>query len=405
VKIWILTSSFPANPGDGRAAAGLFVADFAAALAEAGHQVRVVTPDKQAGEKRDPPGVRVHWFAWRGGRKTLSNLRPYLPADALATISLFRRGAQALEDLWRQETPDHVLAMWAAPGGILAVWLKRRRGVPVTIWCLGSDVWTLGRYPVLRGVVRRVLRASDFVFADGVQLAEDAARLAGRPCEFMPSSRRLDRALARRLPSSEDGVRFLFIGRYARVKGVDVLLEAMAEFSRREPSGHLYLFGGGPLEAQIRERAARSDLQGRVTIGAWADEATAVSWLAASDCVVIPSRMESIPVIFSDALQMGRPLIASDVGDMGRLLREHPAGLVVPPEDASALCAAMLQMAAQDRDRYTPCIQELAAQFDVARVAAAWIRRVQSAPSPQEPSPRSSPRPPGAGGSPSASRS
>jgi glycosyltransferase involved in cell wall biosynthesis len=405
VKIWILTSSFPANPGDARAAAGLFVADFAVALAEAGHQVSVVTPDKQSGEKRDPPGVRVHWFAWRGGRKPLSTLRPYLPADGLAILSLFRRGAQALEELYRREAPDHVLAMWAAPSGILAVWLKRRRGVPVTTWCLGSDIWTLGRYPILRGVVRRVLRASSFVFADGVQLAEDAEKLAGRSCGFMPSSRRLDRALDRRLSPSEAGVRFLFIGRYARVKGVDVLLEAMAEFSRREPSGHLYLFGGGPLEAQIRRRAGGSDLRGRVTIGAWADEATAVSWLAASDCVVIPSRMESIPVIFSDAIQMGRPLIVSDVGDMGRLLREHPAGLVVPPEDPSALCAAMLQMAAQDRDRYTPRIQELAAQFDVARVAAAWIRRVQSAPSSQEPSPQSSPRPPGAGGSFSASRS
>ena len=104
----------------------------------------------------------------------------------------------------------------------------------------------------------------------------------------------------------------------------------MAEFSRDEPSGHLYLFGGGPLETQIRRRAAQPDLRGRVTIGGWADEAVAVSWLAACDCVVIPSRMESIPVIFSDALQMGRPLIVSDVGDMGSLLREHPAGLVVP---------------------------------------------------------------------------
>ena len=63
MKIWILTSSFPANPQDARAAAGLFVADFAVALAEAGHEVSVVTPDKQPGEKRDPPGVEVDWFA------------------------------------------------------------------------------------------------------------------------------------------------------------------------------------------------------------------------------------------------------------------------------------------------------------------------------------------------------
>jgi len=400
VKIWILTSSFPSNPQDARAAAGLFVADFAVALAEAGHQISVVTPDKQPGDKQDPPGVRVHWFPWLGGRKTVSSLKPYLPGDVLAMLSLFRRGAQALEQLYRRDAPDHVLAMWAAPSGILAIRLKHRHDVPVTTWCLGSDIWTLGRIPVLRGVLRRVLRASDLVFADGVQLAKDAQALGGRPCEFLPSSRRLNRALVRPLGLPVAGTRFLFIGRYARVKGVDVLLEAMAEFSRREPSGHLYMFGGGPLEAQIRRRADRPDLRERVTIGGYADGAVVVSWLAASDCVLIPSRMESIPVIFSDALAMGRPLIVSDVGDMGTLLRQHPAGLVVPPDDASALCAAMLQMAARDRSGYTPRIQQLAAQFDVTKVAAAWIRRVQP-----RPSPGTSPRPGGAGGSSSASPS
>jgi glycosyltransferase involved in cell wall biosynthesis len=400
VKIWILTSSFPANPGDAGAAAGLFVADFAAALAQAGHRVLVVTPDKQAGEKRDPPGVEVHWFPWRGGHKPLSGLRPYLPADLLATLSLFRQGARALHELYRRDPPDHVLAMWAVPAGALAVLLKRRHGVPVTVWCLGSDVWTLGRYPILRGLVRRVLRGSDLVFADGLRLAADAQRLAGRPCEFLPSGRRLNRALDRRISPPAAGPRFLFIGRYARVKGVDVLLEAMAGFCRRESSGHLYVFGGGPLEARIRARAARPDLSGRVTIGGYADEAAVVSWLAACDCVVIPSRIESIPVIFSDALQMGRPLIASDVGDMGALLRAHPAGLVVPPDDSAALCAALLQMAGEDRARYASAIRELAARFDITKVADEWIRRVQSAPSPQ-----SSPQAPGAPGSSSASRS
>ena len=400
MKIWILTSSFPSSPQDARAAAGLFVADFAVALAQAGHEVRVITPDKPPGEKLDPPGVRVHWFPWRGGSKPLSSLKPYLPGDLLAMFSLFRRGARALDDLYQRAAPDHLLAMWAAPSGILATRLGRRRGVPVTIWCLGSDIWTLGRYPILRGVVKRALRSSDLVFADGVQLAKDAEALGGRACEFLPSSRRLDRALARPLDLPGSGPRFLFIGRYAPVKGVDVLLEAMAGFARREPAGHLILFGGGPLDAQIRRRAARSDLRGRVTVGGYADEAIAVSWLSACDCVVIPSRMESIPVIFSDALQMGRPLIVTDVGDMGALLREHPAGLVVPPEDPSALCTAMLQMAARDRSGYTPHIQRLAAQFDITRVAAAWIRRVQS-PS----SPGTSPRQRGAHDSSSASSS
>jgi glycosyltransferase involved in cell wall biosynthesis len=377
MKIWIITSSFPLNPQDARAAAGLFVKDFAMALAEAGHDITVITPDKLGGDKVDPPGMRVHWFAWRGGRKTLSTMKPYHPGDALAMLSLFRQGQKILETLYEQSAPDHVLAMWAVPAGYLAMGLKRSHGVPFTTWCLGSDIWVYGKYPILRGVVRRVLKASDLVFADGLQLADDAERLADRRCPFMASSRRLNHALIRPLDLSVEGPRFLFIGRYAPVKGVDVLLEAMVEFARRRPSGHLYLFGGGPLDAQLRARADQSDLQGRVTIGGYADEATAVSYLAACDCVVIPSRMESIPVIFSDALQMGKPMIVSDVGDMGRLLRERPAGLVVPTEDSAALCDAMIAMATGDRRRYDGPVRVLAERFDVARTAQEWLNRVK----------------------------
>ena len=378
MRIWIITSSFPLNPQDARAAAGLFVKDFAVALAEAGHEITVVTPDKHPGEKVDPPGVRVHWFAWRGGHKTLSTLKPYHPGDALAMLSLFREGRHTLEALYEQGRPDHVLAMWAVPAGYLAMGLKRRHGVPFTTWCLGSDIWVYGKYPILRGVVRRVLQASDLVFADGLQLAEDAARLAGRPCPFLASSRRLNRALIQPLKLPDKGTKFLFIGRYAPVKGVDVLLEAMAAFAGCELCGHLYLFGGGPLESQLRERAVRPDLRGRVTIGGYADDATAISYLSACDCVIIPSRMESIPVILSDALQMGKPLIVSDVGDMGRLLSEQPAGQVVPPEDSAALCATMITMATGEPRRYDAPVRALAERFDVARTAREWLKQIEA---------------------------
>lgn len=377
MRIWIITSSFPLNPADARAAAGLFVKDFAVAVAEADHEITVITPDKLAGEKVDPPGVRVHWFAWRGGHKTLSTMKPYHPGDALAMLSLFRQGRRTLEKLYEGEAPDHVLAMWAVPAGYLAMGLKARHGVPFTTWCLGSDIWVYGKYPILRGVVRRVLRESDLIFADGLQLAENAARLAGCPCPFLASSRRLNRTLIQPLNLPDNGTKFLFIGRYAPVKGVDVLLEAMAEFARRETSGHLYMFGGGPLASKLHERAARPDLRGRVTIGGYADDATAVSYLSACDYVVIPSRMESIPVILSDALQMGKPLIVSGVGDMGRLLREQPAGLVVPPEDSAALCDAMIAMATGERRRYDAPVSALADRFDVARTAREWLNQIE----------------------------
>jgi len=376
MRICIITSSFPLNPADARAAAGLFVKDFAVALAEEGHRVTVVTPDKRPGEKEDPPGVSVRWFPWLGGRQTLSSLRPYHPIDALAMVSLFRQGRRALEELIARDRPDHVLAMWAVPAGRLAAGLRARHGIPFTVWCLGSDIWTYGRYPVLRGVVRRVLRAADLVYADGLDLAARVERLSARPCPFLPSSRRLNRGLVQPLNLPADEFKFLFVGRYAPVKGVDVLLEAMARYVQEGHRGHLYMFGGGPLDGYVRERAARPDLRDRVTVGGYADEQVVVSYLEACDCLVIPSRMESIPVIFSDALQMGRPLIASDVGDMGRLLRECPAGLVVPPEDTAALARAMADMAFGDRQRYDDPARKLTERFNVVTVIKTWLTQI-----------------------------
>lgn len=378
MRIWIITSSFPLHPRDARAAAGLFVKDFAIALAETGHETTVITPDKQPGEKCAPSGVHVHWFPWSGGTRTLSSMKPYHPVDALAMLSLFQNGRRCLDELGQASLPDHVMAMWAVPAGYLAMGLKARHGIPFTTWCLGSDIWVYGRIPLLRRVVRRVLRASDYLFADGLKLAEDSATLAGRPCPFLPSSRRLDRDLARPLELNTPGTRFLFIGRYAPVKGVDVMLEAMAGFAKRDPAGHLYMFGGGPLEAQLHRRAAEPDLRDRVSIGGYADDETAVSYLAACDCLLIPSRMESIPVVFSDALRFGKPLIVSDVGDMGRLLRQDPAGLVVPPENPDALADAMREMARADRRRYDEPLARLAARFDTARTARSWIETISA---------------------------
>lgn len=376
MHICLITGSFPANKQDGRASAGLFVRDFCVALRDLGQRVTVVTPDKIPKEKENIPGIDVHWYPWLGGSKTLSVMKPYLPHDALVMLSLFRQGRQILDALAAKDRFDHVMAMWAVPAGYLAMELKRRHGIPYTTWCLGSDIWTYGRYPLIKRVVAKVLRSSDLLFADGIKLAEDVTSLSARPCPFMPTSRRLDKSLIRSVDVKSDGVNFLFVGRYALVKGVDILLEAMAIYHSKGRPGHLYMFGGGSMNDYVRERSERSDLYDCVTVGGFADEQTYVSYLKACDCMLIPSRMESIPVVFSDALQMEKPVIVSDVGDMGVLLRETPAGLIVPPEDSSALSEAMAQMERRGVSTFAPQVTELARRFDLRQTSSDWVAKL-----------------------------
>ena len=73
---------------------------------------------------------------------------------------------------------------------------------------------------------------------------------------------------------------------------------------------------------------------------------------------------------------MRRPLIVTDVGDMGRLLREIPAGLVVQPDDPEALCEAMREMARSSASEFAPAVEQLAGRFDVDRAAGDWLAAI-----------------------------
>jgi glycosyltransferase involved in cell wall biosynthesis len=65
-----------------------------------------------------------------------------------------------------------------------------------------------------------------------------------------------------------------------------------------------------------------------VNVGGYLDTAEATELIAWSDYLMLPSRVESIPVIFSDAAQLGRPLVATPVGDLPRLFGQHEFGIL-----------------------------------------------------------------------------
>jgi hypothetical protein len=187
-------------------------------------------------------------------------------------VSLFRRGARALDELYPRSAPDHVLAMWAAPSGILATRFGRRRGVPVTTWCLGSDVWTLGRYPILRGVVRRCFDPRfGLCRRRAARGTRSARRSAQRSC--LPADCSIARLARPWSFPAQDAIplhRSLCAG---QGRGRSVGSDGRVRPSRA--AGTL-LFGGGR-SMRRSAAAARPDLRGRVTIGGYADEAVAVS--------------------------------------------------------------------------------------------------------------------------------
>ena len=377
MNIAILTSSFPLDPDDPAAAAGLFVRDFALELARHGPNIHVLTQDKGSGCKHEPAEIQVHCYPWGGGTKALSQLKLFKPVDLLNAYRLIANARRELAELHLQYGFDHVLAMWAVPAGLIAAKLCQSKNIPLSVWCLGSDIWTYGKIPILRGVVGSVIQKATHRFADGIKLGLDAEKLSGLPFEFLPSSRKLPVQDFEPARLSGDNPKFLFIGRYATVKGIDVLLDAFIKFRNKENRGSLFLLGGGTERESIVQQVNQNPiLKQHVSVGDYANAETVVRFGKAADVVVIPSRMESIPVVLSDAAQLAKPVIVSDVGDMGSIVRESEAGIVVPAENSEALANAMSQFSTNGPTFYASGVERLTKQFDVTQTAKQFLDRI-----------------------------
>ena len=337
--IVLVTTSYPVW-GDGSEAAGSFVSDLAEQLAT--HcPVRVVAPGPTGGREIWSAGVEV--LRYVAPDRPLSTLRPWKPADALAIARLFAGGMAATRQAVMNDPTAHILALWALPSGHWARRVSRASGVPYSVWTLGSDIWTLGRVPLIRGWLRRVLRQARVCYSDGLQLAQDTRRIAGRPVEFLPSTRRIE---GTRTAPFRDAppFRLLFLGRWHPNKGVDLLIEALRRLDEEDwrRIEAVEICGGGPLEPLVRAGVESLRAAGHpVELRGFLDKPAAAEAMLRADYLLIPSRIESIPVVFSDAMKLGCPVVAMPVGDLPRLIGEHDCGLLASRADGAAFAAAI----------------------------------------------------------------
>ncbi len=356
----LVTTSFPIS-GDGSEAAGSFVSDLAEELAK--HvPVRVVAPGRLAAREQWSPGVEV--FRYAAPSKPLSTLKPWQLGDIVRVIL---GGARATRDAVSAGPTAHMLALWALPSGEWARRVSRATGVPYSVWTLGSDIWTLGRIPLIRSLLRRVLRQAHTCYSDGLKLADDTRRIAGREVTFLPSTRRIESSQVRTL-RNKPPYRLLFLGRWHTNKGIDLLLDALDLLDADDWSriSVVQILGGGSLDLHVREHAEKLRAKGRsVEVGGFVAKPEAESAIDSADWVLIPSRIESIPVVFSDAMKLGRPVICNPVGDLQRLLDDYLVGVCSSSVDAAGFASAIRAGLSSDANSHAAAIASAASLFSL----------------------------------------
>ncbi|MBN1219796.1 MAG: glycosyltransferase [Anaerolineae bacterium] len=169
----------------------------------------------------------------------------------------------------------------------------------------------------------------------------------------------------------------LFVGRIQPLKGIDILMKALALVKQREPeiikTVCVSIIGGDPHpDAEIekvefeRLESLRAELGlgDMVTFLGAKDQDTLVYYYSAAEMVVMPSHYESFGMVALEAMACGTPIIASDVGGLSFSIEDGFNGYLVPGRDPEALASKIVMLL-----KY-PVLRE---QF--SEQARAWVTR------------------------------
>jgi glycosyltransferase involved in cell wall biosynthesis len=259
------------------------------------------------------------------------------------------------------EIYSNIFALPAAAVGRVAVRIGSRRG-------LNSD-----RSRAQVALQRAAYRAATKVIANS-RASADQLRIEGVPegkisivpngLDFGPYGARRKRPALRSIA---------VVANLRWLKGHDVLIDASVEILRHVPDARFELIGDGPERASLVARAAARGVDHAFTFTGHSTNVPAR--LAETDIFVLPSRTESFPNAVLEAMAAGLPVVASGVGGILELVEDGRTGWLVPPGDAQALAARVMQVIARPADAArigAAARAEVFARFSFERMVAAF---------------------------------
>ncbi|MCK5877713.1 MAG: glycosyltransferase [Candidatus Marithrix sp.] len=373
--IIIITTSYPfAN--DGSEAAGSFVADFAKVLSQY-LQVTVIAPSLNSNSKKPNPNLTIKYF--KVPRLPLSLLKPH--KDLPAILTTLNAGKKALKQVVLENNSiEHIFALWALPSGYWAETIGKNYNIPYSTWALGSDIWNLGKIPLVKNVLKKVLKNSHTNFADGYLLKQSVESISERTCHFLPSTRSLNIAKPKQL-SVQPPYRLAFLGRWHFNKGIDLLLESLNQLSDWESIEEIRICGGGPLESTVKSAYTVLKKSYPITLQGYLNKTEAIKLLLWADYILIPSRIESIPVIFSDAMKCQCPVVSMPVGDLSRLITKYEVGILAKEVSATAFAQAINHILTKSPSSFSSKIELAANDFNIKYIVKQFIEQLQLVPS------------------------
>lgn len=336
MRVLMLTWEYPPHQVGGL---GRHVAGLSQALGEQGQEVHVLTRGEE-GEVRD-------------GRVWVHRVQPYtlnsldFPTWVLQmNVALLERAmttgerygpfhllhahdwlvaftARALKHAWRLPLVATIHATEA--GRNQGLYNDLQRYISGVEWWLTYEAW---RVIVCSRHMRREVQQLFQLPEDKVKIIPNAVNEEAPPP--------IEPWFRERYAHPSEKIVF-FVGRLVREKGAQVLLEAAPMVLATCPEAKFVIAGEGPLKQSLAEQAAALGLGPKVYLTGYIDDATLLKLYRCAAVSVFPSLYEPFGIVALEAMAAGTPVVVSDTGGLGEIVRHAETGLKALPGNAFSL--------------------------------------------------------------------
>lgn len=179
----------------------------------------------------------------------------------------------------------------------------------------------------------------------------------------------------------KDGSVVSFFGRLWKVKGVEFLIKAVPLIVEKIPNAKFLIIGDGPQKESLMKLADDLNVSKYVKFCRSISYSEMPAYIKASDCVVLPSLMEGLPITALEAMGCGVPVIATRVGGTPEVVEDGKNGFLIEPRRPKSIAEKLIQLLKDEklRKRMGEAGRKFAEKFDWDVIAGRTLEVYQEA--------------------------
>lgn len=281
---------------------------------------------------------------------------PTINIRGLRGFFFFLAATWKLISMTRKYDIDLIHAHFLLPPGLVAVIAGGVTKKKIAVTIHGSDIFIQASNPVLRILIKFILKRADHVAVVSEAIREkvldldvvgvqDKIKVTPNAVDVQKYRPSIKTSFIQDMELNPKKPIILFVGNLVLQKGLKYLLKAKKLL---KSDAQLVLVGDGPLMMVLKEMINKQNIRDVFFMGARRD---VYRIMPATDVFVLPSISEGFPITLLEAFASGLPVVATSVGGIKELVSSD-VGILVEPMDPTGLSEALDQIIQNDELRH-----------------------------------------------------